>query len=123
MKTIKPIYEAIEREVRREVLKNLVSQLSTEIAKLEGKRRVRRLKGEGKAVQVKKGKKSLRVLTIEILKRAKKPLHVDEILKRVERSGYRSRAKSLRLLLYNMLANNKKDFRRVAKATFEVTKP
>ncbi|GEM_PF-2192374 len=128
MKTTKTISEVIEKEVRLQVLKEQKARLEkelrlteAEITKLESRKPLRKV-ARGPVPRI-RGQRSLRLIALGILKRAKKPLHIDEILKRVKRTGYRSRAKSLRVVLYNMLIVNRRFFRRVAEGTFEAVKP
>jgi|UniRef100_A0A7C3UQ57 hypothetical protein len=128
MKTAKAIYDVLEREVKLQILKEQAKRLQKElqtvegaIAKLEGRKLTPTAK-RTKAPTRKRTGKSLRVLAIEVLKRAKRPLHIKEILEKVEKKGFRSTAKSPKDVLYNLLIQRKDTFQRVGEATFALVK-
>lgn len=74
-----------------------------------------------KVVRKKKKKKpSIRELTIDILKRTKKPLHYRDITKRLKKRGYRFHRKDPERSVYIIINRYPKIFKKTKPATYKL---
>ena len=68
----------------------------------------------------KKKKPSIRELTIDILKRSKKPLHYRDITKRLKKRGYRFHRKDPERSVYIIINRYPKIFKKTKPATYKL---
>ena len=73
-----------------------------------------------KVVRKKKKKPSIRELTIDILKRSKKPLHYRDITKRLKKRGYRFHRKDPERSVYIIINRYPKIFKKTKPATYKL---
>lgn len=73
-----------------------------------------------KAMKKKKKKPSIRELTIDILKRTKKPLHYRDITKRLKKRGYRFHRKDPERSVYIIINRYPKVFKKTKPATYKL---
>ena len=73
-----------------------------------------------KVVRKKKKKPSIRELTIDILKRSKKPLHYRDITKRLKKRGYRFHLKDPERSVYIIINRYPKIFKKTKPATYKL---
>lgn len=83
---------------------------------------MRKMKKRKKKVTKKKKKKkpSIRELTIDILKRSKKPLHYRDITKRLKKRGYRFHRKDPERSVYIIINRYPKIFKKTKPATYKL---
>jgi hypothetical protein len=81
-----------------------------------------RKKRKKKKVTKKKKKKkpSIRELTIDILKRSKKPMHYRDITKRLKKRGYRFHRKDPERSVYIIINRYPKIFKKTKPATYKL---
>jgi hypothetical protein len=81
-----------------------------------------RKKRKKKKVMKKKKKKkpSIRELTIDILKRSKKPMHYRDITKRLKKRGYRFHRKDPERSVYIIINRYPKIFKKTKPATYKL---
>ena len=77
-------------------------------------------KKKKKVVRKKKKKPSIRELTIDILRRCKKPLHYREITKRLKKRGYRFHRKDPERSVYIIINRYPKIFKKTKPATYKL---
>jgi hypothetical protein len=68
----------------------------------------------------KKKKPSIRELTIDILKRSKKPMHYRDITKRLKKRGYRFHRKDPERSVYIIINRYPKVFKKTKPATYKL---
>ena len=73
-----------------------------------------------KAAKKKRKKPSIRELTIDILKRAKKPLHYRDITKRLKKRGYKFHRKDPERSVYIIINRYPKIFKKTKPATYKL---
>jgi hypothetical protein len=73
-----------------------------------------------KVVRKKKKKPSIRELTIDILKRGKKPMHYRDITKRLKKRGYRFHRKDPERSVYIIINRYPKIFKKTKPATYKL---
>lgn len=73
-----------------------------------------------KVVKKKKKKPSIRELTIDILKRSKKPMHYRDITKRLKKRGYRFHRKDPERSVYIIINRYPKIFKKTKPATYKL---
>jgi hypothetical protein len=73
-----------------------------------------------KVVRKKKKKPSIRELTIDILKRSKKPLHYRDITMRLKKRGYRFHRKDPERSVYIIINRYPKIFKKTKPATYKL---
>ena len=73
-----------------------------------------------KVVRKKKKKPSIRELTIDILKRSKKPMHYRDITKRLKKRGYRFHRKDPERSVYIIINRYPKIFKKTKPATYKL---
>ena len=73
-----------------------------------------------KKVTKKKKKPSIRELTIDILKRVKKPLHYRDITKRLKKRGYKFHRKDPERSVYIIINRYPKIFTKTKPATYKL---
>lgn len=73
-----------------------------------------------KVVKKKKKKPSIRELTIDILKRSKKPIHYRDITKRLKKRGYRFHRKDPERSVYIIINRYPKIFKKTKPATYKL---
>jgi hypothetical protein len=82
---------------------------------------MRKMKKRKKKVVKKKRKKpSIRELTIDILKRSKKPLHYRDITMRLKKRGYRFHRKDPERSVYIIINRYPKIFKKTKPATYKL---
>lgn len=85
---------------------------------------MRKMKKRKKKMRVTKKKKkkkpSIRELTIDILKRTKKPLHYRDITKRLKKRGYRFHRKDPERSVYIIINRYPKIFKKTKPATYKL---
>ncbi len=84
---------------------------------------MRKMKKKKKTKVTKKKKKkkpSIRELTIDILKRSKKPLHYRDITKRLKKRGYRFHRKDPERSVYIIINRYPKIFKKTKPATYKL---
>jgi hypothetical protein len=82
---------------------------------------MKRMKKRKKKVAKKKKKKpSIRELTIDILKRSKKPMHYRDITKRLKKRGYRFHRKDPERSVYIIINRYPKIFKKTKPATYKL---
>ena len=77
-------------------------------------------KRKKKVVKKKKKKPSIRELTIDILKRSKKPLHYRDITMRLKKRGYRFHRKDPERSVYIIINRYPKIFKKTKPATYKL---
>lgn len=85
-------------------------------------KKVKRRKKKMKVMKKKKKKKkpSIRELTIDILKKSRKPLHYREITKRLKKRGYRFHRKDPERSVYIIINRYPKIFKKTKPATYKL---
>ncbi|UCD06219.1 MAG: winged helix-turn-helix domain-containing protein [candidate division WOR-3 bacterium] len=86
-------------------------------------KKVKRRKKKMKVMKKKKKKKkkpSIRELTIDILKRSRKPLHYRDITKRLKKRGYRFHRKDPERSVYIIINRYPKIFKKTKPATYKL---
>ncbi|KPK63245.1 hypothetical protein AMJ83_07795 [candidate division WOR_3 bacterium SM23_42] len=84
-------------------------------------RKMKKRKKKMKVTKKKKKKKpSIRELTIDILKRTKKPLHYRDITKRLKKRGYRFHRKDPERSVYIIINRYPKIFKKTKPATYKL---
>jgi hypothetical protein len=84
-------------------------------------RKMKKRKKKMKVTKRKKKKKpSIRELTIDILKRTKKPLHYRDITKRLKKRGYRFHRKDPERSVYIIINRYPKIFKKTKPATYKL---
>ena len=83
-------------------------------------RKMKRKKKKKVAKKKKKKKPSIRELTIDILKRTKKPLHYRDITKRLKKRGYRFHRKDPERSVYIIINRYPKIFKKTKPATYKL---
>ena len=86
-------------------------------------KKVKRRKKKMKVMKKKKRKKkkpSIRELTIDILKRSRKPLHYRDITKRLKKRGYRFHRKDPERSVYIIINRYPKIFKKTKPATYKL---
>jgi hypothetical protein len=73
-----------------------------------------------KVVKKRKKKPSIRELTIDILKRSKKPMHYRDITKRLKKRGYRFHRKDPERSVYIIINRYPKIFKKTKPATYKL---
>jgi hypothetical protein len=82
---------------------------------------MKKMKKKKKKVTTKKKKKpSIRELTIDILKRGKKPMHYRDITKRLKKRGYRFHRKDPERSVYIIINRYPKLFKKTKPATYKL---
>ena len=83
---------------------------------------MRKMKKRKRKVTKKKKKKkpSIRELTIDILKRSKKPMHYRDITKRLKKRGYRFHRKDPERSVYIIINRYPKVFKKTKPATYKL---
>ena len=82
---------------------------------------MRKKKKKKKVMKKKKKKKpSIRELTIDILKRSKKPMHYRDITKRLKKRGYRFHRKEPERSVYIIINRYPKIFKKTKPATYKL---
>lgn len=82
---------------------------------------MRKKKKKKKVMKKKKKKKpSIRELTIDILKRSKKPMHYRDITKRLKKRGYRFHRKDPERSVYIIINRYPKIFKKTKPATYKL---
>ena len=81
---------------------------------------MKRKKKKKKVMKKKKKKPSIRELTIDILKRTKKPLHYRDITKRLKKRGYRFHRKDPERSVYIIINRYPKVFKKTKPATYKL---
>jgi DNA-binding transcriptional MerR regulator len=106
--------ELAELTERRERLAAELAECDAQISRLSGDRRrgrppkvaVRRKPGQRGRIR---NQPPLKNVILDVLQKSKKALSVDEIMERVQASGYKSRSDEFRKVVYLNLFNLKKD--------------
>ncbi len=83
-------------------------------------RRMKRKKKKKVTRKKKKKKPSIRELTIDILKRSKKPMHYRDITKRLKKRGYRFHRKDPERSVYIIINRYPKIFKKTKPATYKL---
>ncbi|UCG30297.1 MAG: winged helix-turn-helix domain-containing protein [candidate division WOR-3 bacterium] len=83
-------------------------------------KKVKRKKKRKVMKKKKKKKPSIRELTIDILKRSKKPLHYRDITKRLKKRGYRFHRKDPERSVYIIINRYPKIFKKTKPATYKL---
>ncbi|MBE0433276.1 winged helix-turn-helix domain-containing protein [candidate division WOR-3 bacterium] len=81
---------------------------------------MKKMKKQGKMKTVKKKKPSIRELTIDILKKSRKPLHYREITQRLKKRGYRFHRKEPERSVYIIINRYPKIFKKTRPATYRL---
>lgn len=82
---------------------------------------MKKMKKQRKMKTVKKKKKpSIRELTVDILKRSRKPLHYREITRRLKKRGYRFHRKEPERSVYIIINRYPKLFKKTSPATYRL---
>ncbi len=81
---------------------------------------MKRKKKKKKVMKKKKKKPSIRELTIDILKRTKKPLHYRDITKRLKKRGYKFHRKDPERSVYIIINRYPKVFKKTKPATYKL---
>ena len=83
-------------------------------------KKVKRRKKKMKVAKKKKKKPSIRELTIDILKKSRKPLHYREITKRLKKRGYRFHRKDPERSVYIIINRYPRIFKKTKPATYKL---
>jgi repressor of nif and glnA expression len=83
-------------------------------------RKMKKKKKKKVTKKKKKKKPSIRELTIDILKRSKKPLHYRDITKRLKKRGYRFHRKDPERSVYIIINRYPKIFKKTKPATYKL---
>ena len=86
------------------------------------RKKMKRVKTVKKAKRKKKKKPSIRELTIDILKRTKKPMHYREITKRLKKRGFKFHRKEPERSVYIIINRYPKIFKKVKPAVYRLKK-
>jgi hypothetical protein len=115
----------VEKRIRLEILKEQESRLNKEISVVRNE--IRRLeigkiekKPKVTKIRLRRGKKSVKALLVEVFKRTKRPMKAKELTRKLLQRGFRTARKDPSKTIDSALRANPKLFRKVAPGTFEL---